>query len=126
MQKSNKAVVLVGGSRSQLPYAQAIAKSGLTLIVVDQNPSAPARILANVFFASSIFEADPIVSFLENLDSVYVCAVLTSSARFEAIQTVSKIGLHFNCVCISDDHNEFCILLLAPFSGEIDNWNFQS
>ncbi len=91
--REKEAVVLIGGSRSQYPYAELIKAKGYALVVVDRDSRAPACELADHFYCCSIYESDEIVAYVKKLATeVTILGALTSSSQFAAICSANAIN----------------------------------
>ena len=84
-----KYVVFLGGGINQLPYIEAAKTKSLFTIVIDQNPYAVAKHIADIFINESI----------ENCD-----AILKLISKFN----ISHIFLFWHCTNFYQCENEGC------------------
>lgn len=102
--KSNfdKAVAIIGGGPSQLPFLFAAKEEKLKTFVFDRNPSCPAASVADCFFPISTHDADQIVEALVPFrDELVSC--FTYSSFYPAQKAVVDVNEYFNLVGLKSE-----------------------
>ncbi len=112
-------VCVIGGGRSQLPFIDAASERGLSTVVFDVDPDAPAKAVATEFIAMSTHDTDGVVAHLEgnprNLAgcftySSYEGALLTTAAVVDRFglrglrpETLDRMWSKPEMLCALDD-----------------------
>lgn len=94
-----KKILLLPGTKWQLPLAKKIKERGYELYVVDPSQDAPCKKYADLFLKSDIFDAESIDKFIQyNL----IDAIISDECDI-ATPIISRIGQKFNLSSISSE-----------------------
>jgi carbamoyl-phosphate synthase large subunit len=92
--KGNKdCFIIIGGSKSHLPFIEAAKKIGLKTVVFDINDDCVGRQKSDLFYQISIHDTDQIISKCSDIKSFNnIKGIMTYSNNIRALHAVAKIS----------------------------------
>lgn len=88
-----KKILIFGGSEFQIPLIETAKKRGIQTCVLDINPNAPARSLADVFYECSVKEYEKALEIAEKFQPDGITAGMVDIAVLTVARICEKMGL---------------------------------